>query len=81
MTIYQYYFVTIKLAKVTIFFIWVNPIDNVLYLYGICIADLCGYLGLLYRPVAKVGAKVGVKVAPFIFGFTSSADGIRFRDP
>ena len=35
----------------------------------------CGYLDLLYKRVAKVGAKVGVKVATFHTGLLPSVCG------
>ena len=31
----------------------------------------CGHLNLLFSRILKVGAKVGVKVATFSYGFTS----------
>ena len=33
----------------------------------------CGHLDLLFRRIAKVGRKVGVKAATFFYGFTSQS--------
>jgi len=33
----------------------------------------CGHLDLIFRRIAKVGRKVGVKAATFFYGFTSQS--------
>ena len=37
----------------------------------------CGHLDLLFRRIAKIVRKVGVKAATFSYGFTSLSSGIK----